>query len=122
MKIFKKIIIIFIGIIQLLSLAAFARPKSGECTAIIEQLRQMNVAQSSVQRSLILNHEMMAQSLESYSEALSESAGRAHKAISENMAKASGSLRQRGLKAQDISKKLESNTDDLIKSVEKCLK
>ena len=96
--------------------------KSTECSSLIEQLRHMKVAQSSVQQSLVSNHEMLAQSLESYADALSSSAGRAHKAISDNMVKASESVRQRGLKAQLISKKLESNTDDLIKSVEKCLK
>ncbi len=96
--------------------------KTSDCSAVVEQLRQMKVAQASVQESLVSNHEMMAQSLESYADAISESAGRAHKSISENMTKAAGSLRQRGLKAQGISKKLETNTDDLIKSVEKCLK
>ena len=92
------------------------------CSDIISELKQMKTAQSSVHATLVSNHEMMAQSLESYSEALISSAGRAHKAISENMKTAAKSLRERGLKAQNISKKLETNTDEIIKSVEKCLK
>ena len=55
------------------------------CSDIISELKQMKTAQSSVHATLVSNHEMMAQSLESYSEALTSSAGRAYKAISENM-------------------------------------
>jgi hypothetical protein len=106
----------------LVSYSQISFAKSSECSGIVEQLRQMKSAQTSVQQSLVANHEILAQSLESYADALSDSAGRAHKAISDNMVKASESIRKRGLKAQSISKKLETNTDDLIKSVEKCLK
>lgn len=120
MKAYQQCSIIFMAVMTSFSSAAFA--KSSECSGIIEQLRQMKTAQTSVQQSLVANHEILAQSLESYADALSDSAGRAHKAISDNMVKASESIRQRGLKAQSISKKLETNTDDLIKSVEKCLK
>lgn len=120
MKAYQQIVVLIFFVLTSHSTVTVA--KSSECLSLIEQLRQMKVAQSSVQQSLVSNHEMLAQSLESYADALSSSAGRAHKAISDNMIKASESIRQRGLKAQLISKKLESNTDDLIKSVEKCLK
>lgn len=113
MKIFC-VLIIFV-----LSSVTFSKTN---CSEIISDLKQMKTAQASVHASLVSNHEMMAQSLESYSEALTSSAGRAHKAISENMKTAAKSLRERGLKAQNISKKLETNTDEIIKSVEKCLK
>jgi hypothetical protein len=109
-------------ILFIMVISSFTFAKSSDCSAVVEELRQMKAAQASVQETLVSNHEMMAQSLESYADALSESAGRAHKAISENMGKAATSLRSRGLKAQNISKKLETNTDELIKSVEKCLK
>jgi hypothetical protein len=105
-----------------MAMSSMSFAKSSDCSEVVEQLRQMKTAQVSVQETLVSNHEMMAQSLESYADAISESAGRAHKSISENMNKAANSLRQRGLKAQGIAKKLETHTDDLIKSVEKCLK
>lgn len=117
----KPLQILFVMIFSVLPFSpSFA--KSSNCAEVIEQLRQMKEAQASVQETLVSNHEMMAQSLESYADALTESAGRAHKAISENMGKAATLLRGRGLKAQNISKKLETNTDDLVKSVEKCIK
>lgn len=123
MKVFDRLFLFgvytffFIGII---SFGAYAKP--ADCTQIIEQLQQMKAAQASVQETLISNHELMAQSLESYSEALLDSAGRAHKTISENMNSAAALLRQRAIKAQNISKKLETHTEDLIKSVDKCIK
>ncbi len=118
----KSILFPIFFVLFAMIISSFSFAKTSDCSAIVEQLRQMKVAQVAVQESLVSNHEMMAQSLESYADAISESAGRAHKSISENMTKAASSLRQRGLKAQGISKKLETNTDDLIKSVEKCLK
>lgn len=99
---------------------SFAQTK--DCAQVIEQMKQMKNAQATIHQSLISNHEMMAQSLDSYSEALESSAGRAHKAISGNMKKAADSLRERSLKAVSISKKLENGTEELIKTVEKCLK
>lgn len=123
MKKFDQIFLLGVCLFFFVSMISFSlQAKTVECDEIIGQLKQMTSAQSSVQESLVSNHEMMAASLESYSQAISESAGRAHKSISENMTKAAGSLRQRGSKAQIISKKLETNTEELIKSVEKCLK
>ena len=124
MKIFDQLFLFGICLFFFVSMISFsiqAKPGS-ECPNVIQQLHQMKVAQVSVQDSLVSNHELMAQSLESYSEALSDSAGKAHGSISQNMAKAAGSLRERALKAQTISKRLEINTDELVKSVEKCLK
>lgn len=120
MKTGRQILGILFFVVQMASVSAVA--KSTNCSEVLAQLRQMKSAQASIQQTLVSNHEMMAQSLESYSDALSESAGRAHKTISENMSKAANSLRQRGLSAQNISEKLDLATDQLIKSVEKCLK
>lgn len=120
MKAYQQTVVLFFILGTTYAPGVFAKPS--ECSNVVEQLRQMKAAQTSVQQSLVANHEMLAQSLESYADALTSSAGRAHKSISDNMTKASESIRQRGLKALSISKKLETNTDDLIKSVEKCLK
>jgi hypothetical protein len=115
-------VLIFSSLLLIGTIPFAVQAKTLVCSEVVEQLRQMKAAQTSVQESLISNHEMMADSLESYSEAISGSAGRAYKSISENIDKAAVSLKQRSLKARNISKNLESNTDDLIKSVEKCLK
>ncbi len=123
MKKLDQVFLLGICLFFFVSMISFSlQAKTTECADVIQQLQQMKTAQASVQETLVSNHEMMAQSLESYSEAISESAGRAYKSISENMSKAAGSFRQRGLKAQSLSKKLETNTDELIKSVAKCLK
>ena len=113
--------IVFLSVVTVL-FASKSFAQSKDCSQVLEQLKQMKNAQSTIQQSLVANHEMMAQSLDSYSEALEDSAGRAQKAISNNMKKAADSLRERSLKAVSISRKLETGTDELIKTVEKCLK
>jgi len=93
-----------------------------DCDKVIEQLKQMRKAHVTVQASLIDNHEMLADSLDSYTDALRSTAGRAHKSVEVNMAKASSSIRERGRKGADLSAKLSDKTDELINLVEKCLK
>ena len=93
-----------------------------DCDSIITHLKQMKKAQTAVQSSLINNHEMLAESLESYSDALSSSGGRAYKTISASMIKASTSLKERGNKGAQLSQKLSDQTDELIKIIEKCIK
>lgn len=105
-----------------LSTVVVAQIASANCGQLLEDLRQMKKAQESVQSSLISNHEMMAASLESYSDALKQTSGKAHKAVSQNMARAVVSLRERGLKAQNIANQLSEKTEDLIQQAEKCLK
>lgn len=96
--------------------------QSNECDSIISNLKQMKKAQVAVQGSLISNHEMLADSLDSYSDALRSSAGRAHKTVSDSMLKAASSLKERGRKGSELSQKLSDQTDELIKIIEKCLK
>lgn len=93
-----------------------------DCDSIINQLKQMKKAQAAIQSSLIANHDMLADSLDSYSDALKSTAGRAYKSVEGNMAKAAGSIRERGRKGADLSQKLSDKTDELINLVEKCLK
>ncbi len=66
---------------------------ANDCSQIVSQLRQMKAAQMAVQTSLIKNHDMVADSLDSYADALKESSGRAHKTVSNSMLTASNSLR-----------------------------
>ncbi len=114
--------ILFLLFLGVQATSSVSMAKDVSCSDIPALMQQMKQAQTSVQDGLISNHEMFAQSLESYSDSLSASAGRAHKAISENMKKATDSVRKRAEKAQVLSKKLETSTDELIKTVEKCLK
>lgn len=96
--------------------------KSVSCADLPTVLEDMKKAQQSIHQSLIGNHEMMAQSLDSYTDALVQTGGKAHKTVSDNMKKASASLRERADKAQMIAVKLNQNTDEVLKTVEKCLK
>lgn len=82
----------------------------------------MKQAQSSIQMSLISNNNIFANTLESYSEALSESGGKAFKTISSNMNSSVVSIRERGVKAHSTSLKLNEATEDLIERIAKCLK
>lgn len=95
---------------------------ANDCSQLVSQLRQMKEAQLAVQGSLIKNHDMMADSMESYADALKESSGRAHKTVSNSMLTAASSLRKRGEKGQDLAEKLAEQTDLIIKNVENCLK
>lgn len=95
---------------------------ANDCSQVLSQLRDMKKAQMAVQTSLIQNHEMVADSLDSYADALKESSGRAHKTVANSMLTASDSLRKRGEKGQGLAEKLASQTDLIIKNVENCLK
>lgn len=95
---------------------------ANDCSQLISQLREMKQAQVAVQTSLIKNHDMMADSLESYADALKESQGKAHKTVTSSMFAASTSLRKRGEKGQDLAEKLAEQTEQIIKNVENCLK
>ncbi|MCM2352145.1 MAG: hypothetical protein NDI63_00920 [Pseudobdellovibrio sp.] len=108
--------------IALLLLISPLFASANDCSQAVAQLRQMKAAQLSVQDSLIKNHEMMADSMESYADALKESSGRAHKTVSNSMLTASSSLRKRGEKGQELAEKLAEQTDLIIKNVENCLK
>ncbi|AZZ37978.1 hypothetical protein CIK05_14585 [Bdellovibrio sp. qaytius] len=95
---------------------------ANDCSQVVSQLRQMKAAQMAVQTSLIKNHDMVADSMDSYADALKESSGRAHKTVANSMLTASTSLRKRGEKGQELAEKLAEQTDLIIKSVENCLK
>lgn len=110
-----KTIILFLVISPLFASA-------NDCSQLVSQLRQMKEAQLAVQSSLIKNHDMVADSLDSYADALKESSGRAHKTVSNSMLTASSSLRKRGEKGQELAEKLTEQTDLIIKNVENCLK
>lgn len=107
-----------IFILVVLPLSSFAN----DCSNIVSQLREMKSAQLAVQTSLIRNHDMMADSMDSYADALKESQGKAHKTVTSSMLTASSSLRKRGEKGQDLAEKLSEQTEEIIKAVENCLK
>lgn len=97
-------------------------PAADDCATFVSDFKQMKQAQEAIQQSLISNHDMMADSLETYADALKETSGKAYKKISENMYKAGESVRKRKTKAQDISKEFSEKTAELLKTAEKCIK
>jgi ElaB/YqjD/DUF883 family membrane-anchored ribosome-binding protein len=102
--------------------AAASLPAADDCKSFVSDLKQMKQAQESIQQSLISNHDMMADSLETYADALTETSGKAYKKISENMAKAGESIRKRKTKAQEISKEFSEKASEMLKTAEKCIK
>ena len=111
--------VLFSGILSFLSICQAA---TGECASFISDFRDMKVAQEAIQQSLISNHDMMADSLDTYADGLKETSGKAYKKIVENMYKAGESVRKRKTKAQDISKEFALKTNELLKTAEKCVK
>lgn len=95
---------------------------AAECTTFLSDLKQMKLAQESIQESLISNHDMMADSLETYADALKQTSGKAYKKVSENMYKAGESVRKRKTKAQEIAKEFSEKALELQKTAEKCIK
>ncbi len=92
------------------------------CASFISDFKQMRQAQDSIQQSLISNHDMMADSLKTYADALKETSGKAYKQVTENMHKASESVRKRKTKAEDIAKEFAKKSLELQKTAEKCIK
>jgi hypothetical protein len=123
----KSVIIVAMGFVLTgpwsVSLAATTRsPNSEACASFVSDMKQMKEAQESIQQSLISNHDMMADSLETYADALKETSGKAYKKVSENMYKASESVRKRKTKAQDIAKEFSEKALEMLKTAEKCVK
>ncbi len=108
--------------IILISIMLYSLNSFANCGSIISELRAMKQAQSSIQMSLVSNHNLFAQTLESYSEALHDSGGKAFRTISKNMNNSVSSIRDRGTRANETSVKLEEATEDLIQRIAKCLK
>lgn len=93
-----------------------------DCADIPSELAAMKKAQNVIHMSLVENHTMIADTMESYSEALSSTAGRAYKTVSANMLESSSSIRERSLKAKKTAVKLDAATTDLIQKITRCLK
>ena len=110
---FFNILVLILG----LSFNAFAN----DCANLAESLKGLQKAQNSVSGSLIQNHELMAETLLSYSEALTDSKGKAHQSIARNMNKISEAFKARGSKAKVQSEAISERTEELIKLAEKCI-
>ena len=106
----------------ILSFFSICHASASECASFLSDFKQMTVAAEAIQQSLISNHDMMADSLETYADGLKETSGKAYKKIVENMYKSSESVRKRKAKAQDISKEFALKTTELLKTAEKCAK
>ena len=93
-----------------------------DCADIVSELQAMKRAQNAIQMSLVANHNIIADSMESYADALSATAGRAHKTVSGSLQESAMSFRDRGQKARGTAKKLDAATAELIQKITKCLK
>lgn len=106
----------------ILSFLSICQASASDCATFISDFKQMTVAQDSIQQSLISNHDMMADSVDTFADGLKQTSGKAYKKIVENMYKASESVRKRKTKAQDISKEFALKANELLKTAEKCVK
>lgn len=109
-------------VISLSILAALQVNAKGCVEEALESLKMLKKAQSSVQSSLISNHEFMASTFESYAEDLIFSRGSAYKPVTQKMSSSIETLRQRKDKAVVISNKLDLGTQEIIDQLETCIK
>ena len=112
----KAITVLTLGFV--LSTSTYAQ----DCSDIVSEMQAMKRAQNTIQMSLVANHNIIADSMESYADALSATAGRAHRTVSSSLQESAMSFRDRGQKAQGTAKKLDAATADLIQRITKCLK
>lgn len=117
---FFSCISIFILIFSTLSVNAGSAPSS-ECRELIDSLKGLKRAQESVSSTLVKNHDLMAETLSSYSEALTDSKGKAYQSIANNMNRISDSFKTRGNKSKVLSEAISDNTQALIGLAEKCI-
>jgi len=106
----------------ILSFCSISWSASDDCATFVSDFKKMIMAQDLIQQSLISNHDMMADSLDTYADGLKESSGKAYKKVVENMYKAGESVRKRKTKAQNISKEFALKANELLKTAEKCIK
>lgn len=92
------------------------------CQDLIAEMRSMKEAQTSIQASLIANHDLFADTIKSYTGALAGTSAKSQKQILINLDKTAESFRSRGFQAQKTSAKFESATEDLIQRLSKCMK
>lgn len=92
------------------------------CQDLIAEMRSMKEAQTSIQASLIANHDLFADTIKSYTGALVGTSAKSQKQILINLDKTAESFRSRGFQAQKNSAKFESATEDLIQRLSKCMK
>lgn len=117
-----KNVILCVFVSGFLSFSSICHAAPGDCASFISDFKQMTIAADAIQQSLISNHDMMADSLDTYADGLKESSGKAYKKVVENMYKAGDSVRKRKTKAQDISKEFALKANELLKTAEKCVK
>lgn len=98
-------------------------PASAEdCDSLVSLLKDLQKAQRAVSDSLIQNHYVMAETLESYSETMRDSRGKAFEAIAKNMGKAGESFKARADKASGHSTLIADNTNEIISLAEACIR
>jgi hypothetical protein len=93
---------------------------SNECRDLVDSLRGLKRAQEAVNSTMVKNHDLMSETLSSYSEALTDSRGKAYQSIANNMNRISDSFRVRGNKSKVLSEAISNNTQVLIELAEKC--
>lgn len=85
----------------------------------------MQQAQAEVKKSLVANHEIFASTLEEYSAQVRGESKRGATnpaTAAKNMKASANSFRTRGLQSQDLVRKLDQASEELINKVVACLK
>ena len=116
-----SILIFFLATSNVDAAVSGASGPTAECRELIDSLKGLKRAQEAVSSTLVKNHDLMSETLKSYSEALSDSKGKAYQSIANNMNKISESFKTRGSKSKVLSEAISDNTQVLIYLAEKCI-
>ncbi len=98
---------------------------SADCTEVVNDLRAMQNARTTITQSLISNHETFATILEDYSGTLNTSAAMGQPVTKEavnNMNESAKAFRVRGQNSQKLNEKLNQASDQVIAKAIECIK
>ncbi|MBK9323110.1 MAG: hypothetical protein IPM97_09265 [Bdellovibrionaceae bacterium] len=98
---------------------------SADCTEVVNDLKAMQNARTTITQSLISNHETFATILEEYSGTLNTSAAMGQPVTKEavsNMNESAKAFRVRGQNSQKLNEKLNQASDQVIAKAIECIK
>ncbi len=92
-----------------------------DCSEIVENLRAMRKAQSSLMNTLVKKNDSMAETLDLYAQRLSKSQGNVTKTEIVGLRKSAQSFRKHGVREQGIVRRFEAISAQLMARLEVCL-
>ncbi len=95
---------------------------ASDCSEFVDNFKQMQTAQQSIQNSTAENYDIITNSYDSLADILTETSGRAYKKVVENMRSSKDQFKKRKKKAVEISAKFDKEMDKMLKIAEKCIK